>query len=172
VLRYTYETLFVLISTGDDVPVPRLTADQYFYDHKLLWSLWSSTKILYSVLTPNQQQAVHDFYLPTAIIPINELLDYRDYITKLNPGLPQQAGKACKRLYRIYLIADKHAGDDELKFRAIVRYFWPKQTTTASGKRRVRVASIKQSQTNLRWLAHALINLEEQIQIRSQEQIQ
>ncbi len=141
----------------------RLTNDKYYKDHELLFLLWYSIQNLFSVLTPTQQQAIHDFCLPTANITKNELLDYREYISKLRPSLPHKAGRALKWMYSIYLVANERAGKDEAKFRAIINYFrHENQKKIMQGKRRIRVSSIRQPQIDIERLGRALIELEYQ----------
>jgi hypothetical protein len=54
----------------------------------------------YSLLSSSDQWAIHRFYAPTDDIDDKTLRDYRRSVTKIDPSLPQRAGRAYAKLKR------------------------------------------------------------------------
>lgn len=78
--------------------MPRLTHSDYYLRHTLLSLLWDEVILAYGQLSYAEQQALHWFFLPTCELDLTELTAYRSYVTKLEPSLPQRAGRAYVRL--------------------------------------------------------------------------
>lgn len=78
--------------------MPRLTHSDYHLRHTLLSLLWDDAIVAYGQLSYAEQQALHRFFLPTCELDLAELAAYRSYVMKLEPSLPQRAGRAYVRL--------------------------------------------------------------------------
>jgi hypothetical protein len=115
--------------------VPRLTNDRYYKEHELLQRLWNSTHALYSILTPTEQWELHDFYLPSEDLTKQQLIVHRRDITKRRPSLPHRAGKHRKKLFTVYLLADKNSYGNQAQFNDIIRAFrsWALSTSGWDG---------------------------------------
>jgi hypothetical protein len=54
----------------------------------------------YSLLSPTDQWAIHNYYMPTIELSDQELREHRISATTIDPTLPQRAGRAHGKLKR------------------------------------------------------------------------
>ena len=78
--------------------MPRLTHDTYCTQHRLVREAWLTDRPAPARLLPNEQWDLHDFFAPVYDFTDDELREYRQKITALDPSLPQRAGRALKKL--------------------------------------------------------------------------
>jgi len=140
--------------------VARLTNDLYYAEHLFLQVAWDNYDILYAVLPVTQQWQVHAFFQPSKTLTYEELINHRRTITKQQPSLPHQAGKAHFKMGRIYLAASRYAEGDKDKFlhalKTIVLSL--NRHKTGNGKE-IRVAAIARPEPDFKLLAKALMSL-------------
>jgi hypothetical protein len=74
--------------------VPRLTNKQFLEEHHRLALAYESEPLIFGSVTPAEQWALHDFFVPTKDLSNDELLAHRKAITKQQSSLPNRAGKA------------------------------------------------------------------------------
>ena len=121
--------------------MPRLNNTNYTNRHRWLRQLWLKSPRTFSILRPNQQWDVHDYYRPSEKLTSKQLLAHRRHITKTRPALPQRASKALMVLAGIAPV--------------------PKPTSVKYGKRRIVVRALVQPQIDVERLARALMALAE-----------
>jgi len=79
--------------------MPRLTNQLYFLQSQHLRSVWlKQTKSAMPLLKANEQWALFAFFLPHERISDQLRLEFREYVTKQEPSLPQRAGRAFAKL--------------------------------------------------------------------------
>jgi hypothetical protein len=78
--------------------MPRLSTKQYLDLHNYLRHLWLEHKQIYSLLQPNQQWDLHEFFAPTEDLGPEQLLAHRKQAAAAASSLPQSAGRAFKEL--------------------------------------------------------------------------
>lgn len=81
--------------------MPRLTNQNYLRSHAQLRKLWLDNPRSYDDLKPNEQWALHEFFVPYEDCPDAELLTHRQRMTKQDPSLPQRAGRALAQYRQI-----------------------------------------------------------------------
>ncbi|HEY1644796.1 MAG TPA: hypothetical protein VGF75_00235 [Candidatus Saccharimonadales bacterium] len=74
--------------------MPRLTKIKYFTRHQMVRQALLNNHGAFSFLSANQQKDMHDFYATAKDLTQDELLSYRDEVTKRDPSLPQRASRA------------------------------------------------------------------------------
>lgn len=72
----------------------RLTDITYLATHKELRSAWLNDPSRFAILNASEQWALHGYFAPEHGIPDKQLLAYRREVSKVDPSLPQRAGKA------------------------------------------------------------------------------
>jgi hypothetical protein len=80
--------------------MPRITPITYISRHHQLKQLWSEYPRWFSYLTPNDQMALHTYYLLTLDKTDEELLTHHSNVKIGDSTLPQRAGRAYARLER------------------------------------------------------------------------
>jgi hypothetical protein len=85
--------------------VPRLTRQEYVKRHRFLRKQWLDSQMIYSVLSPEKQWALHRYYQPNKDLDEPVLLAHRKQITKEQPSLPSRASKAFWELIRFIAAA-------------------------------------------------------------------
>lgn len=78
--------------------MPRLTNYDYLNRRDLLSKLWLQSSSAYGVLSPTDQRALHDYFATTDEFTEDQLLHHRKNVTKIDPSLPNRAGKAFSQL--------------------------------------------------------------------------
>lgn len=78
--------------------MPRLPTKDYISIHNYLHDLWLDHRPLYSLLTPNQQHYLHEFFAPAKDLDDKQLREHRKAVTKTQPSLPHCAGRALRDL--------------------------------------------------------------------------
>lgn len=79
--------------------VSRLSDATYLLQYSRLKTEWeSSSGSVFVVLSPTDQWALHDFYVCTKKLSVDEVLAHRRTVTVAQPSLPQRAGKAFKKI--------------------------------------------------------------------------
>lgn len=73
--------------------MPRLTNKQFLDIHHKLRRLWLDDPRLFAELIINEQWHLHDFFGPDYDWPDDKMLIRRGYMTKIEPSLPQKAGR-------------------------------------------------------------------------------
>ncbi|WP_157277092.1 hypothetical protein [Oerskovia sp. Root22] len=81
--------------------MPRLTSHRFIKQHHLLKKIWEVSPNSFADLSFNDQRHLHDFFQLTHLLSDKELLAHREHITQQRPALPQQAGRALRRLLTI-----------------------------------------------------------------------
>lgn len=81
--------------------MPRLTDRDYCCRRTLLTVLYEQRDSAFIGLTTVEQRALHDYYVPSLQLEPAELKTHRRAITKLDPTLPQRAGRAWAHLEQL-----------------------------------------------------------------------
>ncbi|TWE12605.1 hypothetical protein BKA23_1420 [Rudaeicoccus suwonensis] len=85
--------------------MPRFTNHHYLELHRRLRALWLQDDANYLDFTTTEQLTIHRFFAPGKDLDDEALLARRQEITKLEPSLPQRAGRAIANLDQIERIA-------------------------------------------------------------------
>lgn len=80
--------------------MPRVTYKTYRNRHLILRQLWAEERWIFSLISPREQWALHDYYLCATSMTEETLLQYYQDIRASGSSLPQRAGKAYARLGR------------------------------------------------------------------------
>ena len=138
----------------------RLTNDLYYAEHLFLQVAWDNYDILYAALPIAQQWQVHAFFQPSKTLTYEELIKHRQAITKRQPSLPHQAGKAHFKMGRIYLAASHYADGDKEKFLTSIKeiVFSLNRHKTGSSKQ-TSVAAIARPEPAYKLLVKALMEI-------------
>lgn len=72
----------------------RLTDITYLATHQELRSAWLKDPARFAILSAGEQWALHGYFVPEHNLSDNHLLAYRREISKVDPSLPQRAGRA------------------------------------------------------------------------------
>ncbi|MDL9944608.1 hypothetical protein QSJ19_03210 [Gordonia sp. ABSL11-1] len=80
--------------------MPRLTHTAYLAIHEHLRRLWLHDGSRLSVLNASEQWDLHAFFVLDAAMSDADLIEFRRFVTKRDPSLPQRAGKAFNKLLR------------------------------------------------------------------------
>jgi len=138
----------------------RVTNNEYLRRHHLLKPLRNDhRRLVFGVLSPNQQWDLHRYYLTGSTNADEKLLLERDDLRQEAPSLPQRAGKAFAKLERLYNQAEARTGNDELKFCRVVLSFIPARVIK---NRKVKVLPLATPEPNLKAIARALMALAEE----------
>ena len=140
------------------VPVARLTNDLYYAEHLFLQVAWDNYDILYAALSVTHQWQVHAFFQPSKTLTYEELIKHCRAITKQQPSLPHQAGKAHFKMGRIYLAASRYAEGDKDKFLAAITAIVLSLNKHKTGRgKSIGVAAIARPQPDFKLLAEVLV---------------
>jgi hypothetical protein len=104
--------------------VPRLSNTAYCGRHEFLQRAWYDFQIIYTILSPQAQWDLHDYYRPQDDLSTERLITHREAITKQFPSLPNKAGKSYLYIHDICVLALEQA-DTEQDFRDYVKRFVP-----------------------------------------------
>lgn len=74
--------------------MPRLTDITYLATHQELRSVWLEDPTRFAILNAREQWALHGYFVPEHDLTDETLLVYRREVTKVDPSLPQRAGRA------------------------------------------------------------------------------
>lgn len=77
--------------------MPRLTNSDYLKHHELLRVNHAADNTAFVLLDPTEQWDLFRFYLPHEIRTDSALLGHRAEISRLDPSLPQRAGRAFRK---------------------------------------------------------------------------
>lgn len=139
--------------------MPRLSNELYLRRHNFLAKAWQDFARLYTILLPQDQWTVHRYYQPTKDLSDQELLDYRQQVTRDEPSLPARAGRLFVRMNRAFRTAYEYAQGDQLRF---YDSLW-QQTAGARvhqhGKRQIRIAALARPEPDLEGLARVLVQM-------------
>lgn len=80
--------------------MPRLTHSTYVNQRDHLREIWNFSGGAFSLLTPKEQWDLHNFYLVTQEMNTAELRLHRRVVKRIDPSLPQRAGRAYAKLER------------------------------------------------------------------------
>jgi hypothetical protein len=80
--------------------MPRLTTPTYLFHHHQLKALWAKGSKQFSYLSPNDQLALHKYYLFALDKTELELVAHRRNVHSGDPSLPHRAGRAFAKLMR------------------------------------------------------------------------
>lgn len=72
----------------------RLTDITYLATHQQLRSAWLKDPARFATLNANEQWVLHGYFAPEHNLSDDRLLAYRHEVSKIDPSLPQRAGKA------------------------------------------------------------------------------
>ncbi|MBD8479284.1 hypothetical protein [Microbacterium sp. CFBP 8794] len=72
----------------------RLTDTSYLATHLELRSVWLKNPVRFALLSAGEQWALHGYFAPEHRLTDDRLLAYRREVSKVDPSLPQRAGKA------------------------------------------------------------------------------
>lgn len=72
----------------------RLTDTTYLATHQALRSSWLESPTRFALLSAGEQWALHDYFAPEHNLSDDQLLAYRHEVSKVDPSLPQRAGRA------------------------------------------------------------------------------
>jgi hypothetical protein len=75
-------------------PMARLTNITYLAAHQELRSAWLNSSRRFALLSAGEQWALHGFFVLEHNLSDDRLLAYRREVSKVDPSLPQRAGKA------------------------------------------------------------------------------
>jgi hypothetical protein len=137
--------------------MPRLTFNDYLKQRAFLRLAWEQFDQLYSLLTPDQQWALHRYYQPITDDTDEFLKRNRAGVTKQEPTLPARAGRLNAQLHRVYeasLVAASAHQSTPPKSR-------PRTRSTGAGltQSRISVRGIVRPTPDLRKLARALAEM-------------
>jgi hypothetical protein len=148
--------------------VPRLTNNHYLYRHASLKTVWRSWPDLFGLLTPTQQQQLHNYYRPRDRPSPEELLAHRRQLDRDQPALGSQAGKAFMVLHRAFQeICETYPESEILDGLAVQHYLalrhppTRQRPKTTVGGRHISVRPVMLAKPDLPLLAKALIRLAE-----------
>ncbi len=80
--------------------MPRLTNEQYLYQRNRLRVSWQRRKgAPFASLSANDQLYLYAYFAPTVEATDKEAIAYRKEMSERFPSLPQQAGRAYKRVF-------------------------------------------------------------------------
>lgn len=111
--------------------MPRVTYETYRKRHLILRQLWSEYQGLFTLISPLEQWALHEYYLCNEKATEESLLAYYQQIKSTQPSLPHRAGKAYAEFGRRILAgrpaqnepanAPQYKGGKVLAVRSLVR---------------------------------------------------
>ncbi|MHA3019671.1 hypothetical protein ACXPWS_05300 [Mycobacterium sp. BMJ-28] len=132
----------------------RLTHHTYCAQHRLVREVWLTDRPALTRLLPNEQWDLHDFFAPTYDFSDDELREYRQKITALDPSLPQRAGRALRRLEQAVLVQIAEA-----KLREAQPRPEPGKTKRQSKNQILTVRSLAHKQPDMQRMAKALLGM-------------
>jgi hypothetical protein len=111
------------------------------------------------------QRCLHDYYLPTCDLDSTELGSYRVYVTKLQPSLPHQAGRAFGSIRQIFDRLYELSGGDPAQLHRLVGRFTPPYASVrgSHGQRTIQAQAIAHAHLDLPRLARAYLGLLRQL---------
>ena len=83
--------------------MPRTTNKQYLTYRHWLVAAWNDEAHYYHYLSPTAQWHLHGYFRPSEQLTTEQSLEHRKQVSAEWPALPQQAGRAFKKILRIYL---------------------------------------------------------------------
>jgi hypothetical protein len=78
--------------------MPRLTDHGYLEIQHWLGQIWRDHPQIFSLMSPAEQRRVHDYFMPSQEVTLEELLAHRQRVSTEQPSLPQCAGRALRKL--------------------------------------------------------------------------
>lgn len=125
----------------------RLTDITYLATRRELRSAWLMSPTRFALLRPSEQWALHGNFAPEHDLSDDRLLAYRREVSKVDPSLPQRAGRALTkwRMKEVPLAAYQE------------RSHSPTPGTKRSRDYAVTVFSLVSTEIDPRKLAHALL---------------
>ena len=155
--------------------MPRLTNSHFLLRHHFLAALWSDEEFraLFSILDPNEQWDVHQYYQTLNTDSEKEVIETRTTVNAGDRSLTQRAGRAYAKLERRYLEIAGMVGVLEVDnlaksvprvSRAHARAYSKhmkgiKPRLAIRGRSTVSVAAIVKPQIDLKQLADVLVRL-------------
>lgn len=121
--------------------MPRVTYATYRNRHLILRQLWAEEQWIFSLISPGEQWALHDYYLCATPMTEETLRQHYQDIRASGSSLPQRAGKAFARLGR----------------RILSRQVASQNTRAPRRHRHIAVSVIVNPEPDLRKLVRALI---------------
>jgi hypothetical protein len=133
--------------------VPRLTFNDYLKQRAFLRLAREEFDQLYSLLSPDQQWALHRYYQPLGDDTDDALWEYRAHVTKREPSLPARAGKLYAKLHGVYEAGISTAASGERRSKPTR----PAEARVHSGATSISVRALARPEPDLKLLARAFL---------------
>jgi len=131
--------------------MPRLTTPDYLVRYHQLHDWWTDNKIVFRVISPTDQWALHGFFRFAEPLSEPVLLVHRRRVTEDDPSLPHRAGRAYAKLER------RIAQVDWTTYGTLASP--PRVRSTLTGKdRHVSVHSVVRPDVDVHRIARALVD--------------
>jgi hypothetical protein len=127
--------------------MPRLSTNRYLQIHHELLKLYQTNDGCFAGLSSAEQGALHTFFQITHQKPDKELVHIREHLSRIEPNLPQQAGRAYKHLQeQLKLFAQKQATSSTKR-----------RSTRTRGERIVTIHTVQRPEPDYHALARAMV---------------
>lgn len=151
----------------------RLTSSTYRSHHHKLKRTWFITNpYAFTLLSPTEQMALHDFYVPTKALSDAELKTHRETVSAADPHLPQRAGKAFARI-QPFLETNLQPSRSSLQAtptRWHPRHLTPRRRGERKPKLSVHVRSLVRPEIDAAKVAKTLLGLASQMELEAEEE--
>lgn len=124
--------------------MPRRTKTAYLVSVNQLRQQWQENVGLFGLLSPRDQRYLHDYFQFTEHLDEQELLRHRGAVSQRQPSLPQCAGRALAKFSRARATSP------------------PSHVIAGRSRGEVRIRLVLRPQPDLRLLARALIQFDQQ----------
>lgn len=141
--------------------MPRLTNATYLSHRKTLAEAWKAESPAWARLVYREQMDLHQFFAPSKTMSDSDAIAYRDAITKQQPGLPSQAGRAFAEFARVMAYYRKR------REAPVVKTERPRRRR--SDPQHIVVAGLARPDIDFRALAKAILMMALEAQRREQE---
>ncbi len=132
--------------------MPRLTDQHYLTRAHQLHQFWDQAQDVFGYLSPAEQWQLHEYFQLSKLLSDSDLLVHRAVITAQRPTLPQQAGRALRKL-------DAAAGAWALQQQRRLVSSLPPQRHQPTDQQRVRAYGIVKPEIDLQAFVQLLMDM-------------